>query len=783
MLCFVKRSWVTCWVCAIVHCSAALTGTSQPSLREAYLRAGALLERGAAAEALELAGASGKHAAKAGRRDYELLFLTVEVNANSALYNTRAALASARRAADLARELRQPDSIAAVGGLLADLYARLGQNDAALSSVAEATGLLSQLSPRVRARLLALTGKLRFVSGDRTGALRDYGLALNEADRAGDDAALADTWDNLGLRLLESSDRPGVDAALTEAFRLRRMHGDNGLDSTLRSLGMLKLAEGDPRTAEALLDRAAKLIEAGRSRVPPWSVYYHRALSKRALGNLDGALSDFARTFELVRGLRADLVPTDEVQSYVDTKVRRFYRDYVTAGMELYARHPSPELAAEMFVVSEENRASGLRQTRGWVERLPARYWEIIAEVRSLAIANLAGSSAQHRARLRLLEGELTRIESGAGFTTATSPEKKEPARALSSLQASLQPEESLLSFYLGDAESYVWAITSIGIEVHTLPGRQQVSAAVREFRDNLVARNDAAQSGGKLFNQLFGAVGRAVHNRRDWILVLDDALFEVPFSALHDGDRYTIERHTLRALPSAFMLLDTAAREQRSGLLAIGDPVYNGADSRRSHPGRGGMELARIPASGVEARRCATAWKSGAAVVLTGPEVTRSRLEQELLRRPAALHMAVHVLSSDDGARALIGLGMDPAGQPDFLDAFEISRKRYGVPMVVMSGCSSGRGRVVSGAGLTGLTRAWLLSGSQAVTASHWPTADDTGELFAAFYRAIGRFPEPFTARSCARALRLAQLEMLNSGSWRSQPHYWAAFFVTGRD
>jgi CHAT domain-containing protein len=795
MFCIVKRSFVASMLCAFVHCPAGETASVQDSLRADYVRAGALLEHGAAAEALQLAENSGKRAVDAGRREYELPFLTVAINAHSALYNTRAALASARRAADVARQLRQPDSMAAVAGLLADIYARLGQNDAALSAVTEAAGLGDALSPGVRARLFALTGRLRFVSGDRTGALREYGRALNEADRAADDAALADTWDSLGFRLLESGDRGGADAALTEAFRLRRMHRDHGIDSSLRNLGMLKLAEGDPRSAAALLDRAAGLIEGGRSRVPPWSVYYHRALAKRALGDLEGALPDFARTFELVRRLRADLIPVDQVQSYVDSKVRRFYSDYVSAGMELYARRPSLGLAAQMFVVSEENRASGLRQTSGWMERLPARYWETIAQVRSLAVANLSDGSAQSRAQLRHLEGELTRIESRAGFTTANSTEKKTPAPALSSLQASLRSSESLLSFHLGDSESYVWAVTNSGIEVHTLPGRQLLTAAVRKFRNGVAVPNDASPRGDKLFQQLFGRLSKAVHGRRDWILVLDDALFELPFSALRNADRYTIELHTIRVLPSAFMLLDRTAGEQRSGLLAVGDPVYNSADARRAGTSQSAalstvvgrreaaIELARIPASGVEARRCASVWRSGAAVVLTGADVTRSRLEEELLRRPAALHLAVHVLSGDDGARALIGLGLDATGQPDFLDAIEISRKRYGVPMVVMSGCSSGRGRVVSGAGLTGLTRAWLLSGSQAVAASHWPTADDTGELFAAFYGAIGRFPEPLSARSCARALRVAQLEMLNSGSWRSQPRYWAAFFVTGRD
>jgi CHAT domain-containing protein len=276
------------------------------------------------------------------------------------------------------------------------------------------------------------------------------------------------------------------------------------------------------------------------------------------------------------------------------------------------------------------------------------------------------------------------------------------------------------------------------------------------------------------------------VQRSRDWILVLDDALFEVPFAALVADGRFLVERHSIRLLPSAFMLRERAPRDEgRQGFVAFGDAIYNRADSRRRAGAGSGtkLELPRIPASGTEARQCAEQWKHGSATLLVGADANRDRLERALRDRPAALHMAVHVIGTENGGRALIGLGLDAAGQPHFLDAEEISRKRFEVPMVVLSGCSSGRGRVLPGAGLTGLTRAWLLGGSQTVLASHWPTADDTGALFAPYYREIARSDAPLSANLSARALQTAQLEMLSSGSWRAEPRYWAAFFVTGRD
>jgi CHAT domain-containing protein len=87
------------------------------------------------------------------------------------------------------------------------------------------------------------------------------------------------------------------------------------------------------------------------------------------------------------------------------------------------------------------------------------------------------------------------------------------------------------------------------------------------------------------------------------------------------------------------------------------------------------------------------------------------------------------------------------------------------------------------------GLTRAWLAAGADAVAASLWPTADDTGELFLSFYRhlredagARGRLQADGYPRA-AVALERAQIDMLQAGSWRSSPKYWAGFFLLGKE
>jgi CHAT domain-containing protein len=90
------------------------------------------------------------------------------------------------------------------------------------------------------------------------------------------------------------------------------------------------------------------------------------------------------------------------------------------------------------------------------------------------------------------------------------------------------------------------------------------------------------------------------------------------------------------------------------------------------------------------------------------------------------------------------------------------------------MTGCATGAGDAQPGAGLLGLTRAWLMAGAAAVISTAWPVEDSSGEIFSRFYHYL---PET----SPAEALRRSQVEMARGGTWRAAPSYWASYQLTG--
>jgi CHAT domain-containing protein len=164
---------------------------------------------------------------------------------------------------------------------------------------------------------------------------------------------------------------------------------------------------------------------------------------------------------------------------------------------------------------------------------------------------------------------------------------------------------------------------------------------------------------------------------------------------------------------------------------------------------------------------------------VLEGADANQLNLAEALKHNPSVLHMAAHVLfPSNQTGLGMVALALQPDNQIELVSATEIASMRAKLGLVVVDGCSSGHGAVLPGAGLMGMTRAWLVAGARAVIATRWPAGDqDTGELFYSLYRLY------FSQRSHApisfgRLLREAQLAELHAGGPHAAPSYWAKYF-----
>jgi CHAT domain-containing protein len=226
--------------------------------------------------------------------------------------------------------------------------------------------------------------------------------------------------------------------------------------------------------------------------------------------------------------------------------------------------------------------------------------------------------------------------------------------------------------------------------------------------------------------------------------------LHRVPFHALFDGDEYLIERFEISYAPSATVYTLCQDREP-SG--KDGAAVF-------------GVEDPLIPSAAAEAR--AVAQRLSGAGLRVGEDAT-----VEALREGApgcgVLHLACHGLfRSDNPMFSALKL------RDGWLMAADVLGLDLSGALVTLSACESGRGEVIGGDEVLGLTRAFLGAGAATLVVSLWLVQDDTTtELMGDWY---GRLRD---GEGRVSALRAAQLELKER---YPHPYYWAPFVLIGK-
>jgi CHAT domain-containing protein len=688
------------------------------------------------------------------------------------------------------------------------LFLQMGDLDAAAHSAEQALADFNRQDFRGgRSRCLILLAVVRAKQGRMEECAALTGEAVDHSYREGDWTAVAQAWDHLGEEYLAHGQLPGADSALTEGFRVRRLHHLPQLDSSYLNLGKLRLAQGDAASARRLLDEAIGRQAHAGGLVTPWEVYRARGQAHLAQGSAEAALADFGRALDLARQWRVEVLPADFTRISSEGELQKIYSSYIDAAGRVHTSSGRAQRIRECFRAAEENRAASLhallREPHDWREAMPPQYGEILAQLRAAESSLLQSDTESQREEMRQLRAILVTLEAKAGSNVDLATDE-----LLARTQKNLPQNAALLSFHLGERQSFLWAISRDRFRMYELPRKADLAAALAQFSDAVRTGDASAVSRGRaLYEALFGNLEAPFRGKREWMLALDEQLFRIPFGALvagwgEDGPIYLAARHAIRVTTGAVMLAERSPQGWSAALsrkfLGVGDAIYNTADprwkgpagSRRgflpgvafaaSAPQAGGPALARLPGTAREVESCARIWdaRSGAAILLEGAEASPDRLREALRGPLSVVHIAAHFLQAQMAPRSsMIALSLADSGSPQMLSPLEITRATIDAGVVVLSGCSSGRADTLPASGLMGLTRAWLAGGARAVVASHWPTPDDSGSLFVDFYRHLCKRPQA----GPAVALQQAQLDMLRAGGWRSRPRYWATYFVVG--
>ena len=380
-----------------------------------------------------------------------------------------------------------------------------------------------------------------------------------------------------------------------------------------------------------------------------------------------------------------------------------------------------------------------------------------------------------------------------------------------------LPSDAAVVEYMMGPSRSYVWVLTRDGMTMRHIAGREILEPLVDAFLETLVRpkldteqRQRHRRIGERLYVELLGPIEDIVVEHRHLVLAADEALYRLPFEALlrpMRGDRteYVAQRHVVSYTPSSAALSLLAQRDREPAgdrALVLGSPELSrpaidllAVTDDLPKAGMFSMRklFPKLPGSRRELGLVADVLSRQGAYETThrtGARATEHFLRTADLDSYRLIHLTTHGVSDARPIRGELFRNLDmrqPAlmltqasDQPEdgVVTLGEILSYQTRANLVVLSGCTTGRGWRALGDGAYGLAGAFLYSGSRNVIASTWNVSDrDTTELMKHVYRALAGGASP------PEALHAGQTEMLaqNSGHQTLPPYYWAGFRLIG--
>ncbi len=348
----------------------------------------------------------------------------------------------------------------------------------------------------------------------------------------------------------------------------------------------------------------------------------------------------------------------------------------------------------------------------------------------------------------------------------------------------SLQPSEisrrakgTILFYWLGERQSYLWAITPSLTRLFPLPAGAEIDSLVQRYRKGLNSPGDVLSSseGGRALYGILVEPARALLARDAKVFIIPDGSlnnlnFETlvvaqptPHYWIEDAD--VVNASSLRVLAASFIHENpprsAGERKQTSRLLLIGNSVA----PSKEYPElpRAGEQMANVarhfPAS---QRQVYQRDQANPSAYLEGNPETFSHIH-------FVAHGAASRLSPLDSAIVLSKSAVDT--EPFKLYARDIVQHRLHAELVTISACYGAGSRAYSGEGLVGLAWAFLRAGAHNVIASLWEVTDaSTEQLMDRFYDELDSGASPDAA------LRAAKLSLLHGSAFHN-PFYWAPF------
>ena len=710
------------------------------------------------------------------------------------------ALDTCRQGLDLARSLNDRPTEAALLNNLAVFYQSTNRPREAIDAWQQAIVIRRGLGDAAGiATVLNNVGRVRSLLADDAGALDALHQALSIRESRNDSLGISSTQLNLGIHYLTRDQVAEALPHLMTALATQSVHAQpemqwrifHQLGRAYKRLGRVELSIWFGKQAVAEIQRV-------RSALTDMDDEVQRAFVREktdAYRQLAGSLIDAGRLFEAQQIL--DMLKEEEQFDYIR-------RD---AGADTRTLAPSLDRAESELTADYLARSKDIA-TRGALLD---------------AFAKAGPLSVEDRARKAALEAELRQLQKDfdqyrnrlEDFFVATRDRDRivtfndKDLASLFLMRDTLKQlgHQTVLIHYLLLDDSVRIIVTGPDprlppVHRESRIGRVEINRLINDFLVRLkAAGGDLRRESKALHDALIAPIQADLDGfaAQTLMVSLDGTLRYLPFAALHDGNRYLIERYavTVYTLRTKDRLTTRSARDWR----VAGLGVTLAAETFPALP-----EVARELAGIIRESEGDADGVLPGKLFLDG-DFTLDHLREVLSERTATgakaypvIHLASHFKLASNDANSFLLLGGGARVTVADLGGDNFS----GTELLTLSACQTAVGTVTDADGreVEGFAYVAQMHGASAVMATLWSVADrSTAQLMVGFYKALS---DKNTPRTKAEALRLAQLALLHgvtaeagAGSEArgdvnralprpvardySHPYFWAPFILMG--
>ena len=763
----------------------------------------ALISLGAAESDLAEFDNAEKHLSEAVQQAGQFGYVDSLVDAEMQLANTQLYQGHAERALQaLTKTLQRTNSTsvekhAMVLSSLGRCYATLGQRKAAEKYYRDAINQFAELND-VADKAIALNSLavLSLDAGDYAGfdRINDETKDIAEKLPPRDQAKLQ--YNEAQSKLMRRQYDPAI-AIYKDALTKAQNAGDEGVQSSiLRGLGAANYLAGHYSDGLEYFEKALAMSHNSDSIEALWDCNLGVGKCYKALGKYDQAEPYLRKAVSLVEAERSSMTRDSFKTANLDLR-KDCFQELVDLLFSANRPYESLEIAErgkaraflDMLANKRDRRIASVDLNAPAISTEPAPAGQLVA---------MAGAHDGTRS-VNVTSKSVDDSEDSALEETAISPVNADAPSIDEIKNLVARRRSTCVEYLMAGGKIYTWVVHPDG-SINLVPPVAVPKDFTARVRDVLTNMTKAAKTPVEIaalatvrqtqlrsmYDLLVKPLEQYLPKNKDEVVTIlpHDVLFCIPFAALmaSNGD-YLIEQHTLSYAPAigvfrATQKLEEQADQMPHKLLAFGNPI-----TKRI------AFIGTLPYAEKEVKHIASLYPPSDTTIEIGEAATKEAFEK-LVPKASEIHLATHGLVDEEHPMKS-SVVLAPTDTDDGLLSVRdiLTLKNLKARLVVLSACQTGRGKI-TGDGVVGLSRAFIIAGAPSVLVSQWNVDDIMTDFqMEKFYRFY------LKGSDRAKALRDAQLATIrymentpdgqavahSASQARANPRYWAAFQLIG--